>query len=95
MAMPQRITPVTKTRVITQDGEVHMTIELELTLNLNINGTGEVVASATPNVKVIKEDDDKVELQIPDFTSGPKLDFGQKIDEAESKEKKGWSIFGK
>lgn len=92
--MPQRITPATKTRVITQDGEVHMIITLEL--NININGNGQVTASATPTATTVTEDDDAVDFAIPDFTSGEKLDFGQKVEETESKDdKKGWNLWGK
>jgi hypothetical protein len=63
--MVQRITPV-KTQMVTQDGECHVTITLELNINVN----GEVSAQAVPVVEEKRAEPDKVELVIPDFSSG-------------------------
>lgn len=67
-------------KVVTQDGEVQVTIALELTINLNANGL-DVSANTqdtnyVPTVKKPKED--KVEWEIPDFSAFPKVDFGKK-----------------
>jgi hypothetical protein len=80
--MPQRITPV-KVMSVSQNGECHLTITLELNINLTANGEigaslqaqGEKPMKARP----IQEDDD-VELTVPDFVSGMKLDFGKQVE---------------
>jgi hypothetical protein len=80
--MPQRITPV-KVMSVSQDGECHLTITLELNINLTANG--EIGASLQAQSekpsksRPIQEDDD-VELTIPDFVSGMKLDFGKQVE---------------
>ena len=70
-------------KVVTQDGEVQVTIALELTINLNANGLDVSAKSATtqdvnyvPAAKKPKED--KIEWEIPDFGAFPKVDFGKK-----------------
>jgi hypothetical protein len=79
--MPQRITPV-KVMSVSQDGECHLTITLELNINLTANG--EIGASLQaqgdkPALKQTTKDDDEVELTVPDFISGMKLDFGKNV----------------
>lgn len=70
-------------KVVTQDGEVQVTIALELTINLNSNGlnvsTGSVEAQAN-NLSGLpkKPKEDKVNWEIPDFGAFPKVDFGKK-----------------
>ena len=72
--MVQRIRPGTQTKVkvVPRDGE------LEITLNINITVDGRVTASSeNADVRMLKEDDDKVDHLIPDFSSGVKLNFGK------------------
>lgn len=67
-------------KVVTQDGEVQVTIALELTINLNANGLDVSANSQDTNYvsAVKKPKDDKVEWEIPDFGAFPKVDFGKK-----------------
>lgn len=76
--MAQLIKP-NSVKVITQDGEVKVTIALELTINLNSNGL-QVNASSTELHKSDKpkNSEDKVLWEIPDFGPVPKLGFGKK-----------------
>lgn len=72
--MVQHVRPGTQTKVmvVPRDGEI------EITLNININVDGKVVASAdNADVRMLQDDDDKVDHLIPDFTSGVQLDFGK------------------
>jgi len=77
--MPQIISPAQI--VMTKDGEIRVTIALEL--NININGAGEVSASAVPKVddKLPKSKFDEVEWDLPDLSSGVKVEFGKNIQE--------------
>ena len=70
-------------KVVTQDGEVQVTIALELTINLNSNGlnvsAGNVEAQPA-NLSGLpkKPKEEKVNWEIPDFDAFPKVDFGKK-----------------
>lgn len=70
-------------KVVTQDGEVHVSISLELTINLNSDGL-HVGAEAASNYKDVidkpkeKAKKDDVMWEIPDFGTSPKVDFGKK-----------------
>lgn len=73
--MPQLIKPGS-VKILSQDGEVQVTIALELTINLNTDGV-KVSAQAIENKKeMLKEEKD--EWMIPDFGASPKLDFGKR-----------------
>jgi hypothetical protein len=69
-------------KVVTKDGEMHVTISLELTINLNSDNLKVAVA---PSV-VVPQMEQKVAIQkneepiweIPDFGPMPKVDFGKK-----------------
>jgi uncharacterized protein YjhX (UPF0386 family) len=67
-------------KVITQDGEVQVSIALELTINLNTDGL-QLSAQGRPESieksKELKKKDD-VMMEIPDFAPSPKVDFGKK-----------------
>ncbi len=69
--MPQLIKPTTVVKVVPKEGE------LEITLNINITIDGKVVASADQAQEVTvlktKEEEDKVQHIMPNFTSGLKL----------------------
>lgn len=60
-------------RVVTKDGEVFVNIALELTIKLE--GTN-LQAVATAKGGAITESEEKVNWQIPDFSSG-KIEFGK------------------
>ena len=70
--MPARVSPG-KVTVLTQDGEVKVTIALDLTINLNTDGV-QVTAQARKESKEEKEAD----WAIPDFNASPKLEFGKR-----------------
>lgn len=66
--MPQLIRPAT-IRVVPRDGE----IEINLNICISIDGNGIVEKTSIEN-----QQEDKVEMVIPDFLSGVKLDsFGK------------------
>lgn len=68
-------------KVITQDGEVQVTIALELTINLNTDGLQLSAQSRPESIekpKEIKKKFDDVMMEIPDFAPAPKVDFGKK-----------------
>lgn len=73
-------------KVITQDGELHVTISLELSINLNhenmkmLNSPSAVVPEVTVSKKIASEEDDKPDWEIPDFAPMPKVEFGKKKD---------------
>lgn len=79
--MPQRITPV-KVMSVSKDGECHLTITLELNINLTTGGevNASLAALSEKSKNMVQEDDD-VELTIPDFLSGMKLEFGKSVQE--------------
>lgn len=72
--MPQLIKPGS-VKILTQDGEVQVSISLELTINLNTDGTLRV---ATQAVEVKPAQEEKTAWAIPDFGNSPKLNFGKK-----------------
>ncbi len=79
--MPQRITPV-KVMSVSKDGECHLTITLELNINLTTGGeVGASLAAVGEKLKRQIQEDDDVELTVPDFISGMKLDFGKTVQE--------------
>ena len=71
--MPSLIKPGT-VRVLTQDGEVQVSITLELNINLNTEGVLQVSGQSMVKKEVEKE---SVEWAIPDFNESPKIDFGK------------------
>lgn len=73
--MPQLIRPGS-VKIMTQDGEVQVSISLELTINLNTDGV-KVSAQAVEG-KVVEKPQEKDEWMIPDFGSSPKLNFGKR-----------------
>lgn len=73
--MPARITPG-NIKVITQDGEVQVSITLELNINLNTNGMiSEGESSQVKKLEKPREED--TIWEIPDFGSS-KIDFGKR-----------------
>ena len=81
--MAQLIKPNT-VKVLSQDGEVKMTIALELTINLNSDGL-KVSAAAREDCgddfvekTKLKTKEDKTVWEIPEFGPVSKVDFGKK-----------------
>ena len=72
--MPQVIRPG-DVQIITKNGECLVNIQLELTIKLdgNLATVGVQSLAATP------KEEEKVSWQIPDFSGGPKLKFGQNV----------------
>lgn len=67
-------------KVVTNDGEVQVTIALELTINLNSDGLA-VNARQQEEQEAIpakNKASDKTLWEIPDFGPIPKVDFGKK-----------------
>lgn len=62
-------------KILTQDGELQVSISLELTINLNTDGI-KVGAQAT-EVKA-QQVEEKTTWAIPDFNTSPKLNFGKR-----------------
>jgi hypothetical protein len=69
-------------KVVTKDGEMHITISLELSINLNSDN---LKIAAAPNFvvpqaeeKLKKQSTDEPMWEIPDFSPMPKVDFGKK-----------------
>ena len=77
--MPQLIKPGS-VKIMTQDGEVQVSIALELNINVNTDGGVRVAAQATagPSLPGLLGGDDKPEWAIPDFDASPKLEFGKR-----------------
>lgn len=70
--MPKLYKPSsTKVIVTPKDGEI------EITLNINISVDGSVTATTDNGSVSVKDQEEKVELMVPDFLSGMKLDFGK------------------
>lgn len=71
-------------KVVTQDGELHVTISLELTINLNSDdlkiavAPTHVVSDSSVAKKTVVTNDNPM-WEIPDFTSTPKVEFGKKV----------------
>jgi hypothetical protein len=76
--MAQLIKPQ-NVKVVTQDGEV--VISLQLDININLNQNGSLSVSDNSNVKQVstkqKSDDDDVAWMIPDFKPTEKIKFGK------------------
>lgn len=73
--MPALRSPSTKIKVVPKDGE------LEITLNIHITMDGQLTAQSAQaeSVKIVNEkDEDQVDMMIPKFSSGKKIDFGVK-----------------
>lgn len=78
--MAQLIKP-NSVKIITQDGEVKVTIALELTINLNSDGIKvSATAETQKNEPFIPKNktEDKTLWEIPDFGIAPKVGFGKK-----------------
>lgn len=77
--MAQLITP-NSVKVVTQNGEVTISLQIDLNINLNQSGTvvgaDSTVNSILPN-KTKKMDDDAVDWEIPDFGPTKKINFGK------------------
>jgi hypothetical protein len=71
-------------KVVTQDGELHVTISLELTINLNSDNLKiavaptHVVSDAFVSKKT-EATNDNPKWEIPDFNPTPKIEFGKKV----------------
>jgi len=78
--MAQLITPNT-VKVVSQNGEVTISLKLDLNINLNQNGgIASIDATDTGNEitkKIIKKSDDDVQWEIPDFGPSKKINFGK------------------
>ena len=77
--MPQLIKPK-EVKIITQDGEVQVSISLELTINLNTDGLN---VTTQKTEAIIKKEKEPITLEsndwlIPDFDASPKVDFGKR-----------------
>jgi hypothetical protein len=75
--MPQHIS-TGKIVTVTKEGEVHLSITLDLNINLKADGQFGVTTLAAEAVEKPKEiEKDSFEYEIPDFSSGFKVDFGK------------------
>lgn len=75
--MPQLIKP-NDVKVLTKDGEVKISISLDLNINLNENKTNiKLNDIEINNTSDINKNDEKTIWQIPDFSSGEKINFGK------------------
>jgi hypothetical protein len=66
-------------KVISQNGEVTLALQIDLNINLNCGG---VVSQGTSSVNnsgpaPIKKDDDEAAWLVPDFNSKEKIKFGK------------------
>ncbi len=77
--MPQLIRPQ-EVKVLTQNGEVRVSIMLDLNINLNASGGFDVTATARDNPPQVEQQRVKEDTQwaIPDFGASPKINFGKK-----------------
>lgn len=73
--MPQIIEPKI-TKIVTKDGECHISLSLELNINLNTNGAINVSTQTVSNGKIEKEEE--TAWAIPDFECDNKIQFGKK-----------------
>lgn len=77
--MAQLITPNT-VKVVTQNGEVTISLKLDLNINLNQNGgiaSIDATDSGSEIVKKINKKPDDVQWEIPDFGPSKKINFGK------------------
>jgi hypothetical protein len=69
-------------KVVTKDGEMHITISLELSINLNSDNLkiGAAPTFVVPQMeeKIKKQSSEEPMWEIPDFAPMPKVDFGKK-----------------
>lgn len=75
--MAQLIKP-NAVKVVTQDGEVKVTIALELTINLNSENMNISSSNKFENTTAKKSVEEKTIWEIPDFVPVPKVGFGKK-----------------
>lgn len=74
--MPALIRP-NSVKVLTQDGEIKVSLTLDLNINLNSN---EIVSTQSFETnKTIEKKEEKTEWAIPDFESLPTVNFGKKL----------------
>lgn len=72
-----------KVKVIAQNGQVTLALQIDLNINLNTTGlpnTGNFMMNDSPNIgksTIQKEDDDSAAMLVPDFTSKEKVKFGK------------------
>ena len=69
-------------KVISQNGEVTLALQIELNINLNANGivsqsNGYVPDNTTSNKNIKKNDDEEASWLVPDFNSKEKIKFGK------------------
>lgn len=74
--MPQLIRPGA-VKLMTQDGEIQVSITLELNINLNTDGV-QVAAQAVQQAAKQQTKQETTEWAIPDFAASPQLDFGKR-----------------
>lgn len=77
--MPQIISP--SQIVMTKDGEIRVTIALELNININSAGQISTTICEPPENELPKSKFDEVEWELPELSSGVKVEFGKKIQE--------------
>jgi hypothetical protein len=72
-----------KVKVIAQNGQVTLALQIDLNINLNTTGlptAGNFMINDSPNIgksTIQKEDDDNAAMLVPDFTSKEKVKFGK------------------
>jgi len=71
-----------KVKVISQNGQVTLALQIELNINLNGNITSQEQASSPHNFKssttpIKGAAEDEAALLVPDFTSKEKVKFGK------------------
>ena len=61
-------------KVISQNGEVTLALQIDLNINLNTSG----VTVGVQNAKVEQKKEESAMWEVPDFAQMPKLNFGKK-----------------
>ena len=77
--MPQLIKP-NSVKIITQDGEIQVSITLDLNINLNTGELSNLVSNQVvqKTVNEVKPNDSSSSAwEIPDFLDIPKINFGK------------------
>lgn len=66
-------------KVISQNGEVTLSLQIDLNINLNCNGSPSVGNGySAPSSPVVKpKEDDEAAWLVPDFNSKEKIKFGK------------------
>ena len=67
-------------KVISQNGEVTLSLQIDLNINLNCNGSPSVNGgfnSPAPPVSKPKDEEDNATWLVPDFNSKEKIKFGK------------------